>query len=114
MAVFDEHGIFIFPSFFEGFGKVFLEAMARGLCVIAADNGGAHDVIRSGVNGVLVPTGSRADAVAACQSLEGSFPQAFSMSREAAISAQSYTWERTARETIAFYDDRLAAKSSST
>jgi hypothetical protein len=36
------------------------------------------------------------------------------MSREAAISAQSYTWERTARETIAFYDDRLAAKSSST
>jgi glycosyltransferase involved in cell wall biosynthesis len=29
--VYDDHGIFLFPSFFEGFGKVFLEAMARGM-----------------------------------------------------------------------------------
>src|SRR5262249_11633945 len=41
--VYDQHGLFLMPSFFEGFGKVFLEAMSRGLCVIAANNGGARD-----------------------------------------------------------------------
>src|SRR5258706_3841758 len=61
--VYDAHGIFLFPSFFEGFGKAFLEAMSRGLCVVASDVGGMHDVIDSGKNGVLVPAGD-AHAVA--------------------------------------------------
>ncbi len=53
--VYDQHGVLLFPSLFEGFGKVFLEAMARGLCVAASDAGGMCDVIRTGDNGWLVP-----------------------------------------------------------
>ena len=45
IRVYDEHGIFLFPSFFEGFGKAFIEAMSRGLVVIASKNGGMRDVI---------------------------------------------------------------------
>ena len=57
MRVYDEHGIFLFPSFFEGFGKAFLEAMSRGLVVLASNNGGMRDVIKNGQNGFLFNTG---------------------------------------------------------
>ena len=57
MQVYDEHGVFLFPSFFEGFGKAFLEAMSRGLVVVASNNGGMRDVIKDGQSGFLVKTG---------------------------------------------------------
>jgi glycosyltransferase involved in cell wall biosynthesis len=107
--VYDEHGLFLFPSFFEGFGKAFLEAMSRGLCVIASDAGGMHDVIDSGRSGVLVPTGD-ADAVAAAAlSIIDDFDRATAMSAAAAETARRYSWERVARETAAFYQSRLDA-----
>jgi len=55
--VYDDHGIFLFPSFFEGAAKAVLEAMARGLCVVAADTGGMRDYIEHGEDGFLVPVG---------------------------------------------------------
>lgn len=41
------------PSF-EGFGIVYLEAMAFGLPVIASTHGAAHEIVTPGVNGFLV------------------------------------------------------------
>ena len=57
IRVFDEHGIFLFSSFFEGFGKTPLEAMVRGLCVVATATGGMRDYIEDGVSGRLTPVG---------------------------------------------------------
>ncbi len=110
MRVYDEHGIFLFPSFVEGFGKVFLEAMSRGLCVVAADNSGAHDVIADGVNGMLSPTGCLETMVSQCLQLAQPSQSAYAISAAAAKSARSYTWERVATETVSFYHDRLNAK----
>lgn len=47
--------VFILPSTGEGFGIVFLEAMAHGAIAIGAATGGTPDVISDGVNGLLVP-----------------------------------------------------------
>jgi glycosyltransferase involved in cell wall biosynthesis len=110
MRVYDSHGVFLFPSFFEGFGKVFLEAMSRGLCVIAADNGGAHDVIVNGVSGILTPTGDVDAMVHASLRLLADHDTAARMSKAAAEAARAYTWDRVARETVAFYENRLEAK----
>jgi phosphatidyl-myo-inositol dimannoside synthase len=49
--------IFALPSTGEGFGFVFLEAMAFGKPVIAARAGGATDIVENDVNGLLVPPG---------------------------------------------------------
>ena len=57
LRIYDEHGVFLFPSFFEGFGKAFLEAMSRGLVVVASNNGGMRDVIKDGQSGFLANTG---------------------------------------------------------
>jgi len=49
--------IFALPSMGEGFGLVFLEAMAFSKPVVAAAAGGATDVVEDGINGLLVPPG---------------------------------------------------------
>ena len=46
---------FIMPSHPEGFGIVYLEAMASGCITIGTEGEGVADVIRSGENGFLVP-----------------------------------------------------------
>jgi phosphatidylinositol alpha-1,6-mannosyltransferase len=47
--------IFALPSTGEGFGFVFLEAMAFGKPVLGADSGGIPDLVEDGVNGLLIP-----------------------------------------------------------
>lgn len=54
-ACYAKSTIFAMPSAGEGFGLVFLEAMAFGKPLIAASTGGALDLVQDGVNGLLVP-----------------------------------------------------------
>lgn len=107
-SIYDSHGVFLFPSFFEGFGKAFLEAMSRGLVVVASHTGGMRDIIRHGENGLLVPPGDSEALAAAVLALD--FDPAHRMSTAAAATAREYTWARVARETAAFYESRLAAR----
>ncbi|MBC2601105.1 glycosyltransferase family 4 protein [Puniceicoccus vermicola] len=49
--------VFLFPSLWEGFGLVAVEAMAAGLPVLASDVPGLSEVIaRDGVSGILLPS----------------------------------------------------------
>ena len=57
IACYTNSDVFALPSRAEGFGFVFLEAMAVGKPVIGGAHGGALDVIEDGVTGRLVPYG---------------------------------------------------------
>ncbi|MBB2144114.1 glycosyltransferase [Pedobacter sp. LMG 31464] len=46
--------IFVMPSKKEGFGIVFIEAMASGLCVVAGNKDGSVDALKNGELGKLV------------------------------------------------------------
>jgi phosphatidylinositol alpha-1,6-mannosyltransferase len=51
--------LFVMPSAGEGFGFVFLEAMKYGKPIVAANSGGAPEVIQDGVTGHLVEYGNQ-------------------------------------------------------
>lgn len=61
--------LFPFPSQSETFGNVVLEALASGLGVVAYDQAAAHEHIRDGENGYLVPSGAERRFVECCLEL---------------------------------------------
>jgi phosphatidylinositol alpha-1,6-mannosyltransferase len=61
--------VFALPSSGEGFGFVFLEAMALGKPAVGAARGGIPDLIEDGVNGFLVPPDDPERLVAALRAL---------------------------------------------
>jgi glycosyltransferase involved in cell wall biosynthesis len=61
--------IFALPSRGEGFGMVYLEAMASGKPVIGGLHGGAPEVIQDGVTGYLVPHGDAAHLATCIETL---------------------------------------------
>jgi glycosyltransferase involved in cell wall biosynthesis len=96
------HDILLFPSLFEGFGKVFLEAMACGLCVVGFDEGGLSDVTASGESAVYCSAGDEESFIRLlkrCISDDSYVRDIGTRGREVAT---SYTWDRNAMETVEF------------
>jgi glycosyltransferase involved in cell wall biosynthesis len=54
---FSRADVLIFPTLSDGFGMVVTEAFAQGVPVITTDQAGASDLVRHGVNGLIIPTG---------------------------------------------------------
>ncbi|MCL6638319.1 MAG: DUF1957 domain-containing protein [Firmicutes bacterium] len=52
-----EADVAVFPSLYEPFGIVALEAMAAHVPVIVSDTGGMHEVVEHGIDGYKVPPG---------------------------------------------------------
>lgn len=73
--------IFALPSRGEGFGLVYLEAMACGKPVIGGAHGGAPEVIEDGKTGYLVPHGDAAQLATAIEALLASPTDAQEMGR---------------------------------
>jgi len=110
MDIYDAHGVFLFPSFFEGFGKAFLEAMTRGLLVVASAEGGARDLIVSGKNGFIVPVGDAMAMAQACLAIQRGAVDFRQMSESARQTGLQHTWRRVAQESAAFYQTLAALK----
>jgi glycosyltransferase involved in cell wall biosynthesis len=71
--------VFAMPSEKEGFGIAFLEAMAHGKPVIAADSAGTPEVVLHGETGLLVPHGDRKRLAEAIVALAGDSERARAM-----------------------------------
>ncbi|HEV7968245.1 MAG TPA: glycosyltransferase [Candidatus Acidoferrales bacterium] len=71
LACYANCNVFALPSKGEGFGFVFLEAMACGKPVIGGAHGGIPDIVENGVTGLLVPHGDAERLALALESLLG-------------------------------------------
>ena len=57
-ALYRSADLFVMPSTGEGFGIVFLQALACGLAVVGGDADGSRDPLRDGADGLLVDAAS--------------------------------------------------------
>ena len=88
--------VFVFPSYFEGFGLVLLEAMACGLPAIASDASAGPDIITDQC-GRLMPCGNIEALVEILRWFGKNRQQLPAMSRSARSQAERFTWENYRR-----------------
>jgi glycosyltransferase involved in cell wall biosynthesis len=101
-ALYAAHDILLFPSLFEGFGKVWLEAMSGGLCVVGFREGGLPDVARHGDTAWYCDTGDVPGLRALLAHALEHAAETRAMGERARARAREYTWDRAAALTIAF------------
>lgn len=94
----------IFPSLYEPFGIVALEALANGCPLIVSDAGGLAEVVQNGVTGLVVRadnSGELADAITSALSR----PDIARARAAAALREirEYYTWPRIAAATVQVY-----------
>lgn len=87
-----ESDVFIFPSFFEGFGLVILEAMACGLPVIASDCSAGPDVLDDSC-GSIVRAGDVQQIVENLRWIATHHERLSDMKHAARKRAQAFTWK---------------------
>jgi alpha-maltose-1-phosphate synthase len=88
-----EHDVLVFPSLFEGFGLVILEAMAQGTVVIATPHTAAPDLIEDGRDGFIVPIRSSGAIATRLTALAEDRDLLAQMSEAARQKAAKCTWD---------------------
>ena len=96
------HDVFVFPSLFEGFGLVLLEAMAAGLPIVTTPNTAGPDLIEDGRHGFIVPIRSSQAIAEKLLLLQQEPAMARLMGEQARARAAEFTWNA--------YETQLAAR----
>ncbi len=98
----------------ESFGMVLTEAFAAGTPVVASDIAGYRDVVRDGVDGVLVPRGDAQSLAEALRDLYDEPVRLAAMSRAAALGVERFAWPRVAAQVLDAYEDAVATPAPGT
>jgi glycosyltransferase involved in cell wall biosynthesis len=98
--------VFVFPSLYEGFGMPVVEAMASGTPVVCADATSLPEV--AGDAALLHDPADAAQLAEAVRTVLNDFGLANDLRERGRKRARLFTWERTARETLAVYQQVLA------
>jgi phosphatidyl-myo-inositol alpha-mannosyltransferase len=92
----------------ESFGMVLTEAFAAGTPVVASDIAGYRDVVRNGVDGILVPPADPQALAEALRDLYDEPERRVEMSRAAAADVERFAWATVADQVMEAYQDAVA------
>ncbi|WP_068397031.1 glycosyltransferase family 4 protein [Kribbia dieselivorans] len=94
--------VFVFPTLYESYGLVVLEALACGVPVVTTDTGCARDVLTPGVNGTITP--ARATEVAAAVRDLTAIPRD-ELARASRAAAEKHTWTAVAQQYLTAFEE---------
>lgn len=105
--------VLVFPTLFEPFGTVALEAMAAGVPIVTTRVAGCSEVIDDGVDSYVVADPTReADIADRLERLRDPVHRA-AMGEAAARKARMYSMDRNIEITLGLYQEVCAAKAAS-
>jgi glycosyltransferase involved in cell wall biosynthesis len=102
--------VLLVPSWEEPFGIVILESMATGIPVISTSAGGPLDIIRSGVDGLLVPVRNPSALATAVRSLSGLQLRASIVEHARKHVEATYDIQKVIPRIEAFYREVMSAR----
>jgi len=98
--------VLVNSSYYEGFPVTIPEAMAAGLPIIAPKVGGITEIVKDGMNGILVDKD--------CQGLVGAMERIYTgnqfrmkLMRNSMETSKEYTWSKIAAKTAKVYREIL-------
>jgi phosphatidyl-myo-inositol alpha-mannosyltransferase len=89
----------------ESFGMVLTESFAAGTPVVASDIAGYRDVVRDGVDGLLVPRGDATALAETLRALALDPERTAALGDAAGAGAARYAWPKVAAEVVSAYED---------
>ncbi len=92
----------------ESFGMVLTEAFAAGTPVVASDIAGYRDVVRDGVDGVLVAPGDPQALAEVLRDFYDEPERRLDMSRAAAADVERFAWPVVADQVMSAYEEAVA------
>ncbi|MGA1192810.1 MAG: glycosyltransferase, partial [Kiritimatiellia bacterium] len=100
---YQQTSVFVMPSNYEGFGLPVLEAMACGAPVICSNKSSLPEV--AGDAALLIDPGDVATLVAAMDRMACEPDTRAEYARRGLARAAQFTWDETARRTLAVYEE---------
>lgn len=106
--IYKNSDIFLFPTIYDIYGMVLLEAMYFGLPTITSLNGGSQMMVKNGLNGILLDSFDPKVWADAVYNLSQDSQMAKELSAAAHITIEErFTWEALADKFIEIYEMKL-------
>jgi glycosyltransferase involved in cell wall biosynthesis len=105
----DAHDLFVMPSRLEGFGMVFVEALARGLPCIGRRAFAMPELIDDGVTGAIVDSLDPKDVAEAIRRTLASDEIYAEVEGQADQVATRFSWDQTAARVIKIIGDSISS-----
>ena len=101
---YSSHSIFVFPSYFEPWGLVLMEAAAAGIAIVSTCTGGPSDLFQDGENALLVPATDPIALSDAVTKLIADPQLRLQLGKKAQERARQFTWSAAAHSHLIAYE----------
>jgi L-malate glycosyltransferase len=101
--IYERADIFVLPSLNEGMSNTILEAIASGLPVVATDTGGTQELIKDGVNGLVVKMKDTNDLAEKIEKLINDRGLRQKMAEESRNLALKFSWKCIAEKYVELF-----------
>ncbi|MDH0339080.1 glycosyltransferase family 4 protein [Metapseudomonas otitidis] len=109
LAALYSHALFLaMPSLYEGFGLPLLEAMARGIPVLASDCSSMPEVV--GNAGVLVDPYDVSSIARGIVDILENDARRSELSKLSLLNASRFSWDKAAKETLEVFEDAIETR----